>query len=64
MTILTLKNTLYRSAEQFVTDAGFGAGSGSIYLDWVKCTGSESDLLDCPTRGLVMLIHKLLPISL
>ena len=29
------------------SNAHFGAGSGSIFLDGLGCTGSESSLLDC-----------------
>ena len=27
--------------------AHFGAGTGTIYLDGVSCTGSENNLIDC-----------------
>ena len=29
----------------------FGAGSGPIWLDNVKCTGKESHVLRCPSQG-------------
>ncbi len=32
--------------------AAFGPGSGSIWLDDVKCSGSEATLTQCPHRGL------------
>ena len=32
------------------SNAHFGAGSGNIYLDDVRCAGSESNLLSCPAR--------------
>ncbi|NXQ45836.1 DMBT1 protein, partial [Catharus fuscescens] len=39
------------SAVAATSSAFFGQGSGSIYLDDVNCTGSESSLLQCGHRG-------------
>ena len=33
---------------QAFSNAFYGQGSGSIYLDNVQCSGSELDLFDCP----------------
>ena len=33
-------------------NAAFGPGSGRIFLDDVRCAGSEPYLINCPTRGL------------
>ena len=35
------------------TNAHFGAGTGTIYLDNVGCTGSENNLIDCPRSSIV-----------
>ncbi|NXQ46275.1 DMBT1 protein, partial [Catharus fuscescens] len=39
------------SAVAATSSASFGQGNGSIYLDDVNCTGSESSLLQCRHRG-------------
>ena len=33
-------------------DSGFGAGTGKIWLDKVKCNGNEASIMDCDHLGL------------
>lgn len=43
--------TLYFSiGASAVTNARLGQGSGAIFLDNVRCDGSESRLFDCPAN--------------
>lgn len=47
--------SFHSSAETVVLAAGFGQGFGDIYLDDIRCNGSEADLIDCPSSGYVLL---------
>ena len=42
----------FGSSGTAIGSAGFGQGSGSIWLDSVTCTGSESTLAECGHAGI------------
>ena len=41
----------YNGAVTASTNAEFGQGNGTIWMDDVRCAGSESSLNQCPFRG-------------
>ncbi|XP_066296100.1 deleted in malignant brain tumors 1 protein-like [Branchiostoma lanceolatum] len=41
----------YSGASEVRPSTGFGQGSGSIYMDDVACTGTETSFFDCSYRG-------------
>ncbi|CAH1240475.1 LGALS3BP [Branchiostoma lanceolatum] len=41
----------YSSASEVRPSAGFGQGSGNIYMDDVACTGTETSFFDCSYPG-------------
>ncbi|XP_072181985.1 scavenger receptor cysteine-rich domain-containing protein DMBT1-like [Diadema setosum] len=42
----------YRGAEDVLTNAAFGQGTGDIWLDDVSCTGAERNIFDCGNNGI------------
>ena len=49
-TIYTLFNICSAGAKSF-SNARFGRGSGPSLLDWLRCSGTEQNLLNCSHRG-------------
>ncbi|XP_071497094.1 scavenger receptor cysteine-rich domain-containing protein DMBT1-like [Diadema antillarum] len=42
----------YRGAENALSEAAFGQGTGDIWLDDVSCTGTETSIVDCGISGI------------
>ena len=51
---MTLVNRVFIATDAVpFSNAHFGAGTGTIYLDNVGCTGSEANLIDCSRSSTV-----------
>ncbi len=49
---------IYFLAANILSNAAFGAGTGPIFLQFPNCTGTEMQLLGCPTNiGIQTCLH-------
>ena len=53
VTVILIKDAFMLTDAVAFSRAHFGAGTGTIYLNHVGCSGSETNLTDCP-RGLTV----------
>ena len=49
---MTITPCFYYAGATALSRAAFGQGTGQIWLDDVRCTSTETNLLDCPASPL------------